>query len=71
MLPGGSILNVAPAQKGLSSEFFTLPDIFCVNETEAEIVTGIKVTDIQVRICVGQRRWGLEKRENEVETRSR
>lgn len=42
-----SILNVAPAQKGLAPEFFSLPDIFCVNETEAEIVTGMKVADIQ------------------------
>ncbi|XP_069117064.1 ribokinase-like [Argopecten irradians] len=38
-----SIFNPAPAQSGLSSEFFTECDIFCANETEAEILTGLPV----------------------------
>eukprot|EP00045_Choanoeca_perplexa_P001183 m.18328 g.18328 ORF g.18328 m.18328 type:complete len:311 (+) comp10786_c0_seq4:50-982(+) len=39
-----SILNLAPAVKDAPSEFFTLPSILCVNESEAEILTGIKVS---------------------------
>jgi ribokinase len=38
------ILDPAPAQK-LSDEFLRMVDILTPNETEAEILTGIKVTD--------------------------
>ncbi|XP_060078935.1 ribokinase-like [Ylistrum balloti] len=38
-----SIFNPAPAQSGLSDEFFTECDIFCANETEVEILTGLPV----------------------------
>lgn len=41
------IFNPAPAQAGLKSDFFTTPDIFCVNETEAEIMTGLTVNSVQ------------------------
>eukprot|EP00730_Choanoeca_flexa_P009701 TRINITY_DN12925_c0_g1_i1.p1 TRINITY_DN12925_c0_g1~~TRINITY_DN12925_c0_g1_i1.p1 ORF type:complete len:308 (+),score=53.17 TRINITY_DN12925_c0_g1_i1:51-974(+) len=39
-----SILNLAPAVKDPPSEYLTLPSIVCVNESEVEILTGIKVT---------------------------
>jgi len=38
------ILDPAPAQK-LSAEFLQMVDILTPNETEAEILTGVKVTD--------------------------
>lgn len=41
-----SILNVAPAQSGLPDEIFTLSDILCANENEAEMITGVPVTTI-------------------------
>jgi ribokinase len=40
-----SIFNPAPAQPPLPTEAFTLPSVFCVNETEAQLFTGIEVTD--------------------------
>lgn len=43
-ISGKSIFNAAPASSSLNPLLFTLPDIFCVNETEAEILTNIKVT---------------------------
>eukprot|EP00043_Microstomoeca_roanoka_P005453 m.55804 g.55804 ORF g.55804 m.55804 type:complete len:306 (-) comp12971_c0_seq4:416-1333(-) len=42
-----SIFNLAPAKAEINTDFFTLPDIFCVNETEASLVTGMNVTTIQ------------------------
>ncbi|OWF53132.1 ribokinase-like [Mizuhopecten yessoensis] len=42
-----SIFNPAPAQSGLSDEFFSECHIFCANETEAEILTGLPVKDIE------------------------
>ncbi|XP_043493353.1 ribokinase-like isoform X1 [Polistes fuscatus] len=38
---GYSIVNGAPAIKSVNPEIFSLCDIFCVNETEAEVLTGI------------------------------
>ena len=35
-----TIFNPAPAQADLASEFFTVPDIICLNETETELVIG-------------------------------
>lgn len=40
---GISILNAAPALKDMSNELFTLPNIFCVNESEASLITGLQV----------------------------
>jgi ribokinase len=40
---GISILNAAPGQKNLPKELFSLPSIFCVNELEAEEITGLPV----------------------------
>jgi len=43
-----TIFNPAPAPKeSLDDNFYTLSDIFCPNETEASLLTGIKVTDIK------------------------
>jgi len=42
-----SILNPAPAQPPLPKEAFSLPTIFCVNETEAQLFTGSAVTDLK------------------------
>eukprot|EP00042_Codosiga_hollandica_P033432 m.223269 g.223269 ORF g.223269 m.223269 type:complete len:344 (-) comp54186_c0_seq1:40-1071(-) len=37
-----SIFNAAPARPTLDAEFYTLPTIFCLNETEASMLTGVK-----------------------------
>ncbi|KAM5125302.1 ribokinase [Mantella aurantiaca] len=39
-----TIFNPAPAIADLEAEFFTHSDIFCCNESEAEILTNISVT---------------------------
>lgn len=44
---GISILNVAPAQANLPEELFTLPSIFCANEHEASVITGMEVTNVE------------------------
>ncbi|KAL8564526.1 hypothetical protein ACOMHN_003284 [Nucella lapillus] len=41
-----SIFNSAPAIKELDSAFFSLCDVFCANETEAELLTGVAVQDV-------------------------
>eukprot|EP00112_Aurelia_sp_Birch-Aquarium-sp1_P009374 Seg2063.1 transcript_id=Seg2063.1/GoldUCD/mRNA.D3Y31 product=Ribokinase protein_id=Seg2063.1/GoldUCD/D3Y31 len=41
-----TIFNPAPAVEGLSKEFLELSDIVVCNETEAEILTGLPVTNI-------------------------
>ncbi|CAD5111092.1 DgyrCDS439 [Dimorphilus gyrociliatus] len=40
-----TIFNPAPAVEYLQPEFYTLSDYFCPNETETEILTGIKAID--------------------------
>jgi len=42
-----TICNAAPAASDLEDEFYTLSDIFCVNETETEIITGLAVTTFE------------------------
>lgn len=44
---GISILNVAPAQANLPEELFTLPTIFCANEHEASVITGMEVSNVE------------------------
>ncbi|CAL7943195.1 unnamed protein product [Xylocopa violacea] len=39
---GLSIINGAPATEKIDSELLRLCDIFCVNETEAEVMTGVQ-----------------------------
>ncbi|XP_011504248.1 PREDICTED: ribokinase-like [Ceratosolen solmsi marchali] len=43
---GTSIVNGAPAVSNVDPNIFKLSDIFCVNETEAEIMTGIQCITI-------------------------
>lgn len=43
---GLSILNAAPSISNLPEKAFKLPDIFCVNELEAEEFTNIKFNEI-------------------------
>lgn len=45
---GLSILNLAPAppETEINPLLYTLPNIFCVNETEASLCTGVSVTNI-------------------------
>lgn len=38
-----TIFNSAPASSDLPAEVYALADIFCPNENEAELLTGIKV----------------------------
>lgn len=40
---GLSILNGAPAMKHIDQELLSLCDIFCVNEIEAEMMTGVEL----------------------------
>ena len=47
------ILDPAPAQK-LSDEFLQMVDVLTPNETEAEILTGIKVTDENTAIVAAR-----------------
>ena len=41
-----TVFNPAPAQKSLPDEIYGLCDVFCPNETETEILTGIEVKDV-------------------------
>ncbi|XP_011406960.1 PREDICTED: ribokinase-like [Amphimedon queenslandica] len=40
-----TIFNAAPGLAGLKKEFYKYSDILCVNETEAELLSGVSVTD--------------------------
>jgi ribokinase len=42
-----TILNPAPARSELDAEFYQLSDIFCPNESEAELLTGLRVRTVQ------------------------
>lgn len=48
--PEHSIFNLAPAVADPPQEALTLPSIFCVNETEASLVSGIQVVDVEVTL---------------------
>ena len=41
-----TILNPAPARESLPNEIFQLTDIFCPNESEAELLTGKKINSL-------------------------
>ncbi|XP_029157808.1 ribokinase-like [Nylanderia fulva] len=43
---GFSIVNGAPARANFDPEILKLCDLFCVNETEAEVTTGIQPVDL-------------------------
>lgn len=41
-----TILNPAPAVESLPNEIYNLTDIFCPNETETQILTGMKIDSV-------------------------
>eukprot|EP00076_Gallus_gallus_P018999 XP_015139298.1 ribokinase isoform X3 [Gallus gallus] len=49
-----TLFNPAPALADLDPEFYTHSDIFCCNETEAEILTGIPVGNLEDTEKVGR-----------------
>jgi hypothetical protein len=55
-----------PTQPPLPAEAYSLPTIFCVNETEAQLFTGVKVTDAASAEAAGKKllemgaRWGSD-----------
>jgi ribokinase len=50
-----TIFNPAPApENGLSEDILQLADIFCPNETEAELLTGLPVTSVEEAIVAGR-----------------
>ncbi|XP_074898993.1 ribokinase isoform X4 [Buteo buteo] len=48
-----TLFNAAPALADLDPQFYTHSDIFCCNETEAEILTGIPVGNLEDAEKVG------------------
>ena len=42
-----TIFNPAPARSEIPSEFYHLSDIFCPNETETELLTGMSVESVE------------------------
>ncbi|XP_043088692.1 ribokinase [Puntigrus tetrazona] len=48
-----TIFNPAPAIAELCSDFFKASDIFCCNESEAELLTGMSVTSVEDASQVG------------------
>jgi ribokinase len=42
-----TILNPAPARQELDPELYRLSDIFCPNESEAELLTGVRVHSVE------------------------
>lgn len=56
-MQGISILNAAPGLKDLPEGLLKLPSIFCVNETEASLITGVKVASIaDAKAAIGKLR---------------
>ncbi|XP_065611199.1 ribokinase isoform X1 [Cyrtonyx montezumae] len=49
-----TLFNPAPALADLDPQFYTHSDIFCCNETEAEILTGIPVGNLEDAEKVGR-----------------
>jgi len=50
-----TICNAAPASSDLEDEFYTLSEIFCVNETEAELLTGLPVTSSEEAVAAARK----------------
>lgn len=46
LMKGISILNAAPGLKDIPEALLSLPTIFCVNESEAALITGMSVTSV-------------------------
>ncbi|KAG7267737.1 hypothetical protein CRUP_026085 [Coryphaenoides rupestris] len=49
-----TIFNPAPAVADLDPDFYTLSDVFCCNESEAEVLTGMSVATVQEAHGAGQ-----------------
>lgn len=50
-----TVLNAAPAVADLEDDFYALSDIFCVNETEAEMLIGLPVTSSDEALTAAKR----------------
>lgn len=48
-----TIFNPAPAIADLHSDFYKASDVFCCNESEAELLTGLSVTSVEDASRVG------------------
>ncbi|RXN16355.1 ribokinase isoform X1 [Labeo rohita] len=48
-----TIFNPAPAIADLCSDFYKASDVFCCNESEAELLTGLSVTSVEDASQVG------------------
>lgn len=46
LFQGISILNAAPGLENIPEELLKLPKIFCVNESEASLITGLNVSSV-------------------------
>jgi len=49
-----TVFTAAPAVPDLEPEFFSLSDVFCVNETEAELLTGLPVTSTDTAMAAAR-----------------
>jgi ribokinase len=49
-----TIFNPAPARSSLPDEAYTLSDIFCPNESETELLTGMPVATIDEAAAAGR-----------------
>ncbi|XP_037098372.1 ribokinase isoform X1 [Syngnathus acus] len=49
-----TIFNPAPAIPDLDPDFYRLSDVFCCNESEAELLTGSSVNNVEEARCAGR-----------------
>nr|XP_023678510.1 ribokinase-like [Paramormyrops kingsleyae] len=49
-----TIFNPAPAIAGLHADFYRTSDIFCCNESEAELLTGVVVRSVEDAARAGE-----------------
>ncbi|XP_061551719.1 ribokinase [Phycodurus eques] len=49
-----TIFNPAPAIPDLDPDFYRVSDVFCCNESEAELLTGSSVSNVEEARCAGQ-----------------
>ncbi|KAK7070441.1 hypothetical protein SK128_007711 [Halocaridina rubra] len=54
-----TLMNAAPANADLDPEIIKSSDIFCVNENEAEVLTGIEVKSIEEAKLASEKLMGL------------
>ncbi len=51
-----TVFNAAPAVADLEADFYALSDIFCVNEVEAALLTGVAAVDTDDQAVEAARR---------------